>query len=62
MDITSDIRTLTESKRDTTARSGNCCTDGEPPGRIFFTIEGSTVQVLHVRRGSRDYRRPQSGP
>lgn len=25
------------------------------PWRIFFTIEGSTVQVLHVRHGSRDY-------
>ena len=29
--------------------------------RIFFTIEGSTVQVLHVRHGSRDYWRPGSG-
>ncbi len=25
------------------------------PWRIFFTIQGSTVQVLHVRHGSRDY-------
>ena len=30
--------------------------------RIFFTIEGSTVQVLHVRHGSRDYWRPRTGP
>ena len=31
------------------------------PWRIFFTIQGSTVQVLHVRHGSRDYwRRPDS--
>ena len=28
------------------------------PWRIFFTIEGSTVQVLHVQHGSRDYWRP----
>ncbi len=28
------------------------------PWRIFFTIEGPTVQVLHVRHGSRDYWRP----
>ncbi len=28
------------------------------PWRIFFTIEGSTVKVLHVRHGSRDYWRP----
>ncbi len=28
------------------------------PWRIFFTIDGSTVQVLHVRHGSRDYWRP----
>ena len=29
------------------------------PWRIFFTIEGSTVHVLHVRHGNRDYwRRP----
>lgn len=26
--------------------------------RIFFTMEGSTVQVLHIRHGSRDYGRP----
>lgn len=32
------------------------------PWRIFFTIEGSTVQVLHVRHGSRDYWRPRTGP
>lgn len=24
------------------------------PWRIFFTVEGSTVQVLHVRHGRRD--------
>ena len=28
------------------------------PWRIFFTIDGSTVQILHVRHGSRDYWRP----
>ncbi len=28
------------------------------PWRIFFTIDGSAVQVLHVRHGSRDYWRP----
>ncbi len=28
------------------------------PWRIFFTIDGSTVQVLHVRHGRRDYWRP----
>ena len=28
------------------------------PWRIFFTIEGSTVHVLHVRHGSRNYWRP----
>lgn len=28
------------------------------PWRIFFTIEGSTVQVLHVRHASRNYWRP----
>ena len=28
------------------------------PWRVFFTIEGSTVHVLHVRHGSRDYWRP----
>ena len=28
------------------------------PWRIFFTIEGSTVQVLHVQHASRDYWRP----
>ena len=28
------------------------------PWRIFFTIEGSTVHVLHVRHGNRDYWRP----
>ena len=32
------------------------------PWRIFFTIEGSVVQVLHVRHGNRDYWRPASGP
>ena len=26
--------------------------------RIFFAIDGSTVQILHVRRGRRDYWRP----
>ncbi|MBF0356696.1 MAG: type II toxin-antitoxin system RelE/ParE family toxin [Alphaproteobacteria bacterium] len=25
------------------------------PWRIFFTINGASVQVLHVRHGSRDY-------
>ena len=25
------------------------------PWRIFFTIDGDTVQVLHVRHGNRDY-------
>lgn len=25
------------------------------PWRVFFTIEGETVQVLHIRHGSRDY-------
>lgn len=28
------------------------------PWRIFFAIDGSTVQVLHVRHGRRDYWRP----
>ena len=28
------------------------------PWRILFTIEGSTVHVLHVRHGARDYWRP----
>ena len=28
------------------------------PWRIFFTIEGFTVHVLHVRHGKRDYWRP----
>jgi plasmid stabilization system protein ParE len=28
------------------------------PWRIFFTIEGSTVHVLHVRHGRRDDWRP----
>jgi len=28
------------------------------PWRIFFAIEGSTVQVLHIRHASRDYWRP----
>ena len=28
------------------------------PWRIFFTIEGPTVHVLHVRHGRRDYWRP----
>lgn len=28
------------------------------PWRIFFTIDGYTVYVLHVRHGSRDYWRP----
>ena len=28
------------------------------PWRIFFTIEGSTVHVLHVRHGNRDYWQP----
>ena len=28
------------------------------PWRIFFMIEGSTVHVLHVRHGSRDYWQP----
>lgn len=28
------------------------------PSRMFFTTEGSTVHVLHVRHGSRDYWRP----
>ena len=28
------------------------------PWRILFTIEGSTVYVLHVRHGARDYWRP----
>ena len=28
------------------------------PWRIFFTIEGSTAHVLHVRHGNRDYWRP----
>ena len=23
--------------------------------RIFFTVEGSTVQIVHVRHGRRDY-------
>ena len=25
------------------------------PWRIFFTVDGDTVQVLHVRHGNRDY-------
>ena len=29
-----------------------------PPSRIFFAIDGSTVQVLHVRHGRRDHWRP----
>lgn len=28
------------------------------PWRIFFSIEGETVHVLHVRHGRRDYWRP----
>jgi len=28
------------------------------PWRIFFTIDGTTVLVLHVRHGSRDYWQP----
>ncbi len=28
------------------------------PWRVFFTIDESTVQVLHLRHGSRDYWRP----
>ncbi|MCY3732341.1 MAG: type II toxin-antitoxin system RelE/ParE family toxin [Rhodospirillaceae bacterium] len=28
------------------------------PWRVFFTVEGSTVHVLHVRHGSRDYWQP----
>lgn len=28
------------------------------PWRVFFIVEGSTVHVLHVRHGSRDYWRP----
>ena len=28
------------------------------PWRSFFTIEGSTVHVLHARHGNRDYWRP----
>ena len=32
------------------------------PWRIFFTIDGSTVHVLHVRHGSRDYWRPTPSP
>ena len=28
------------------------------PWRVFFTIEGATVHVLHVRHGSRDHWRP----
>ena len=28
------------------------------PWRVFFTIDGATVHVLHVRHGSRDYWRP----
>ena len=28
------------------------------PWRIFFTIDGTTVRVLHVRHGSRDYWHP----
>jgi hypothetical protein len=28
------------------------------PWRIFFTVDGETVQVLHVRHGNRDYWRP----
>ena len=28
------------------------------PWRIFFAIDGATVQVLHVRHGRRDYWRP----
>ena len=30
------------------------------PWRIFFTIDRSTVHVLHVRHGNRDYWRPRS--
>lgn len=29
------------------------------PWRIFFTIDDSTVRVLHVRHGSRNYWQPQ---
>ena len=25
------------------------------PWRIFFTVDGNTVRVLHVRHGNRDY-------
>lgn len=28
------------------------------PWRIFFMVEGSTVHVLHVRHGNRDYWQP----
>ncbi|MEO5354078.1 MAG: type II toxin-antitoxin system RelE/ParE family toxin [Magnetococcus sp. XQGC-1] len=28
------------------------------PWRVFFTIDGETVYVLHVRHGSRDYWHP----
>ena len=28
------------------------------PWRIFFAVDGSTVQVLHVRHGRRDYWHP----
>ncbi|OHC76461.1 MAG: plasmid stabilization protein [Rhodospirillales bacterium RIFCSPLOWO2_12_FULL_58_28] len=28
------------------------------PWRIFFTIKGETVQILHVRHGNRDYWKP----
>lgn len=28
------------------------------PWRIFFTIDGNQVQVLHVRHGRQDYWRP----
>lgn len=28
------------------------------PWRVFFTIDGETVHVLHVRHGSRDYWHP----
>ena len=28
------------------------------PWRIFFTIDGSAVRVLHVRHGSRNYWQP----
>ena len=28
------------------------------PWRVFFTVGGTTVRVLHVRPGSRDYWRP----